>query len=487
MTRCAPALLMLLLAGCTVGPDYRAPEMAVPPGFSAGQTPAAATSEWWKGFEDPTLDSLVARALAGNLDIRQAASRVVQARAQERAVRAGGGPSLNAGAQAGYTRLSANSIPSSIANFGDPTNGNSSGFGLPGEGFANFLVGFDASWELDLFGGQRRANEAARARTEAAVWQGRDAEVTLTAEVARQYFELRGLQRRMAIADGTIASARELLEILNARAKNGLSSTIDSRRQERDLARLVADRQGLAAEAEARMHALGVLLGQPPLSLAEELAGAGGPPKAIEVPAGLPSQLLERRPDVRAAERRLAAATADIGVATADLYPKFSLTGALQLVSRSLSTMLETDSILARGAGGFSLPLLGRGASRATVELRTAQADEALIAWQGDVLGAMRDVEDALSRLDAARKRVEQLSAAERAARDAMETALVQNRHGLTGFIEVIEAQQALWQASDALAQAEGAQAGDTVALYKALGGGWDERRITPETEAKGG
>jgi outer membrane protein TolC len=200
----------------------------------------------------------------------------------------------------------------------------------------------------------------------------------------------------------------------------------------------------------------------------------------------LPSELLQRRPDVRAAERQLAAATADIGVATADLYPKFSLTGALQLASRALTSLLEADSLMANAFGAVSLPLAGAGASRATVEQRKARAEEALLAYQGDVLGALQDVEDALTRLAADRRRAEQLRGAEAAARDAADTSGVRYRNGVVAYLEVLTAQQAWLSARDALAQAEAAVAQDQVALFKALGGGWDERRVASEGEADG-
>jgi len=475
---------LLLLGGCTVGPDYRPPIVAVPVAYdgahdAAGQ--ATDIGQWWAAFGDPVLNELVARARAGNLDVRQAAARVAEARAQERVVRARGGPSVNAAAQAGYTRLSENSLPAGLANLGGGQGGAGSPIGLPGEDFATFQAGFDASWELDLFGGQRRANEAAGARTEAAEWSVRDAEVMLAAEVARTYQQYRALQRRIALVDQTLASQREQLDFTRVRAKHGLVTTLDERRQQREIEKASAAREDLLAEADVRVHALGTLLGLAPAALAQELAT---PPTAastaLAIPAGLPSELLQRRPDIRAAERKLAAATADIGVATADLYPKLSLTGALQLASRSLATLLEADSIFANGAGRLSLPLIG-GGKRETVALRKAEADEALLAYQAVVLGALRDVEDALTRLDADRRKVDAQRASVAAAQDAVETAQVRQRHGLVPMADVLLARQAWLADRDALAQAQAAEAQDEVAVYKALGGGWDERRINPE------
>jgi NodT family efflux transporter outer membrane factor (OMF) lipoprotein len=478
---------LLLLGGCTAGPDYHAPAVAVPPAY--GGAPSATASgadlgQWWTAFGDPVLNALIERAQSGNLDLRQAAARVEEARAQERVVRSRGGPSLNAGGQAGYTRLSENALPAGLANLGGGQSGGGSPIGLPGEDFATFQAGFDASWEIDLFGGQRRANEAAAARAQAAEWSQRDAEVMLAAEVARTYLQFRTLKRRIDLADETLAAKRDALGFVGARTRHGLATTAEERRQQQDVERFAAQREDLLAQADADIHALGTLLGLAPTALDVELSGApAGAPPALAVPAGLPSDLLRRRPDIRAAERRLAAATADIGVATADLYPKLSLTGALQLVSRSLASILESDSLFANGAARLSAPLLG-GTGRATVALRRTQANEALIAYEATIVTALRDVEDALSRLDADRRKVAALRASAAAAQDAADTAQVRQRHGLVPMTGVLEARQSWLADRDALAQAEAAAAQDEVALYKALGGGWDERRANEEEQA---
>jgi outer membrane protein TolC len=224
----------------------------------------------------------------------------------------------------------------------------------------------------------------------------------------------------------------------------------------------------------------------PPTALRAELAGTPPvAPEPIAIPRGLPSDLLRRRPDIRAAERKLAAASADIGVATADLYPKLSLTGAVQLVSRSLATLLESGSLFANGAGRLSLPLVG-GGKRETVVLRRAQAEEAVLAYQAAVLGALREVEDALSRVAADRRKVEALRASVAAAGDAADTARVRQRNGLVPVAEVLHARQTWLADRDALTEAEATTQQDEVALYKALGGGWDERRIDDEEQANG-
>jgi NodT family efflux transporter outer membrane factor (OMF) lipoprotein len=318
------------------------------------------------------------------------------------------------------------------------------------------------------------------------VWSARDAEVTLAAEVARTYQQYRALQRRIELADETLASEREQLEFIHARTRNGLVTTVDERQQRRAIEKAAAQRESLLADAEVHVHALGTLLGLPPTALRDELATSPTvAPEAMVIPPGLPADLLRRRPDIRTAERKLAAATADIGVATADLYPKLSLTGAVQLVSRSLATLLESGSLFANGAGRLSLPLVG-GGKRETVALRRAQADEALLAYQAVVLGALREVEDALTRVAADRRKAEALRASVAAAQDAADTARVRQRNGLVPMAEVLRARQTSLADRDALAQAEAAMQQDEVALYKALGGGWDERRIDDEEQANG-
>ncbi|MDE1153559.1 MAG: efflux transporter outer membrane subunit [Micavibrio sp.] len=471
-------LPFLMLAACTVGPTYKAPDIGLPATFSASDAASGDMSQWWKAFKDPELDDLIDRAQSGNLDVQQAVARIAQARAQEQATRADGGPSLSVSAQESESKLSKNSLPSALANLGGGGGGGGggAGIGLAGEHFKTYQTGFDASWEIDLFGGQRRANEAAAARTDAALWSQRDAAVILCAEVAKNYQQYRTLQRRIKITDETLAASREQLDVVKVRAINGLVTTLDERRQQADIGQIAAEREDLIAQADTRVHALGTLLGLPPTALEVELSKPSvHAAKYINVPLGLPSELLQRRPDIRAAERKLAASSADIGVATADLYPKFSLTGALQLASRSLSTLVESDSISANGAGNISLPLLGRDASHANVRLREAQNQEALLAYQASVLTALKDVEDALTRLGADRRRIDRLRTTERAAKDAADTTGVRYRHGLIGYIEVLDSNRTHLTAREALAGAEGDAAQDLIAFYKALGGGWGE------------
>ncbi|HWE98953.1 MAG TPA: efflux transporter outer membrane subunit [Caulobacteraceae bacterium] len=480
--------MLVVLGGCAVGPGYQTPAAPTPAAFSSGETaPAPPIGDWWKRFSDPVLDDLIARALASGPDVQQALARVREAREQESVTRGGHGLQANASAQGAETHLSKNALPSGLASLfsGSPGQGSSSpAIGVPGETFSVWQAGFDASWEIDLFGGQRRQDEAARARTQASVWSARDAQVVLAAEVANTYEQYRTLQRRLVLADEAVSIARETAAYVAVRAKSGLVPASDAARQARQADEAAALREDLAAQSQVHVHALATLLGLVPDALVAELRSlpADGP-AAPAVPAGLPSQLLERRPDIRAAERAMAAATADAGVATADLYPKLSLTGAVDLASRSLTRLLESDSLQDNIGGRISVPLLGRGRLHAAVRVRQAQRDEAAIAYRKAVVSALRDVEDALARLQADRRRAEVLGAAVDAARDASEDAAVRYRNGLTVATDLLAARDALRSARDAATQAQTSTTADVVALYKALGGGWDERRAPIDEE----
>jgi NodT family efflux transporter outer membrane factor (OMF) lipoprotein len=470
-----PAAGLALLAGCTVGPDYHPPAVAVPAQFERGDAEAAASADlaqWWQGWDDPLLNALVARGVAANLDLGQAAARVRQARWQITIAGASGRPQLSVQAEPSYTRLSRNSQIGAIASQG----GGLAGAGLPGTDFDSYRAGFDASWEIDLFGGVRRSVEAARARADASEWSRRDARILIVSEIADGYFHLRSLDARIAIADADLAAQHELLDFISTRLHAGLVSTLDARRQEQAIAAATAARATLAAERETQLHALGLLLGGMPADLASALAASPTPPAVRPtIIAGLPSDLLRRRPDIRAAERMLAAASADIGVAVADRFPKLTLTGTAELVSTALASLFTGDSLQLMGAANLSLPLLDGGRARATVHLREDAYREAELAYRATVLAALRDVEDALSRHAADRDRLTALAAADVAARDALDTARVKYRAGLIDFLDVRTAEATSLDAADSLAKARVAVDQDMVALYKSLGGGWSE------------
>ncbi|MDQ2879343.1 MAG: efflux transporter outer membrane subunit, partial [Pseudomonadota bacterium] len=348
--------IALTASACTVGPNYHPPEMAVParyagPQIAPGSGATIDPARWWAAFGDPRLDDLVTRALKDNPTMAIAASRVRQARLQEIQAGAVGKPTLNGDANVSHVEFSKNAGFASLARLfsggsgGSGPSGSTGGVALPGGGITTYALGFDASWELDLFGGGRRGVEAARARGAAAEWDRRDAAVTLTAEVAQAYFALRLDQDQTAVVEQEIARQQGALRIAGNVAKAGLAPQVDIPRQRSSLTTLQARLEPIRADTQVRIHSLGILLGQPPEALLTELQQPGPVLAATPIiPAGLPSDLLRRRPDVRAAERNLAAATADIGVAVADLYPKFSLTGMVQLLSASLGNLFSTNS-----------------------------------------------------------------------------------------------------------------------------------------------
>ena len=477
--RALPALCSILLAGCTVGPNYARPDAPVPPAFAEPHAAAATTdaelASWWSAFGDPELDKLVNRALAQNLDIESATARIREARANERVAGAAALPEVGATGSVTRQRISEHAIPAPPGG-GNPGGGNSGGFAAPGSEFTTWRAGFDASWEIDLFGKTRRSVEAAGARTGAAIWNRRDVQLTAAAEVAGAYFRLRTLQQEIGVAEAEVARQERALEIVSARVRGGLVTGQDLEQQKSQLASAKATIPPLHAEADAQIHALGVLTGDPPEALIAELSPAGAsPPSPSQVPAGLPSDLLRRRPDIRAAERNLAAATADIGVATADLYPSFSLTAAPALVSTALGSLLEWGSRAFTAGASVNWPLFNGGRTRATIEVRNAQQEQALIAYRKTILTALQDVEDALSEVDNDRHQAASLEESLSSAQRAEDIARTRYRGGLVTLSDVLQAQASRISLERQVVENRGAIARDTVALYKALGGGWPE------------
>jgi NodT family efflux transporter outer membrane factor (OMF) lipoprotein len=479
-------LTFATLAGCTVGPNYVAPDVQVPASYAAPQAPGAAIdpARWWETFGDHRLTSLIERALRDNPDIAIAASRVRQARLQEIVARSVDKPTLDANAEVSHIEFSRNAGFASIARqFSGSTGGSggsSGGIALPGSGITTYALGFDASWELDLFGGGRRQVEGALARTEAAEWNRRDAAVTIAAEVAQAYWALRLDQTQILVIQDELARQRRSLQIAGNVSRVGLSPEINVTRQRQQITSNEARIEPIRADIDLRIHALGILLGQQPAALMQEFAIETLPrlTPAPAVPAGLPSDLLRRRPDVRAAERTLAAATADVGVAVADLYPRFSLTGMEQLISSALSTLFSGNSIQLTGSGAVNFPLIDWGRRRATVKVRREDAEQAYVRYQATVLGALRDVEDALSQISAEQRR---RAALVRAVNDADISARATSAQFQTGFVaqnEVLDAQVQVLNAREQLSASDAQLRQSTAALFKALGGGWTAERL---------
>jgi NodT family efflux transporter outer membrane factor (OMF) lipoprotein len=385
----------------------------------------------------------------------------------------GAASQLQVDAQASVTRqrISENAIPA------PPGSGGNQGgaFGLPGSEFTTFRAGFDASWEIDLFGRTRRSVEAARARSAEAIWNRRAVQVSVAGEVADAYFALRALQARIITAEAELARQERMERIVGAQVRGGLVTGQNLEQQRSDRSAAAAVLPALRLEVDARIHALGVLTGDTPEALIFELSRPAALPPPPSIPAGVPSDLLRRRPDIRAAERELAASTADIGVAVADLYPRFSLTAAPALVSTALGSLLEWGSRSFTAGAAVDWPLLNGGRTRGNIAVANARQEQALIAYRKSILVALKDVEDALSRIEGDRRQLADLDQAVRNAARAEDIARTRSRGGLVTYSDVLVAQARRLKLEDEVSEKKGALARDSVALFKALGGGWPE------------
>ncbi|MEM7587885.1 MAG: efflux transporter outer membrane subunit [Acidobacteriota bacterium] len=466
------AILMIacfVLPGCTVGPDYQAPTVAAPADWVARESPslepgAEVLAEWWTRLEDPLLSELLTRAVASNHDLRVAEARVREARAQRRVASAKQLPKIDGSADATRFRLSRNGVGiGSVA----------SQQGLVNQEDDFFQAGVDTSWELDLFGGIRRTVEGAEARARAADEERRGVLLSVLAEVASSYVELRGAERRLQVAEDNIRIQRETLELVANKVETGLSRRLEEVRASALLAATRSSIPTLEAARRISSYRLAVLLGEEPGALANELAAAAPVPLPPElVPIGLPSELLRRRPDVRAAERRLAAATADIGVAVAELYPRFVLAGAVGGESASVSNLLQSASRTWLLQPSLRLPIFQRRI-RANIKAVEARTEQMLARYEQAVLRAVEETESAIERYVRQRQAGERLGEAVAASRRAVELAEVLYSRGLTDQLTVLDAQRTLNDVEDRLALSDTALATQVIAIYKALGGGW--------------
>jgi multidrug efflux system outer membrane protein len=484
---CTGLLLVAGLSGCMVGPNYHAPQVPVPAAWSEAQpgtakAGAAVMAQWWTTFKDPLLESLIARAVVSNWDLRTAVGRVREARAQRVVAGANLWPSINVSGSYTRQRSSENAIPLSLGGISGGTNGAPTPF-LQGLKLDQdlFQAGFDASWEIDLFGDVRRSIEAADADRAASQEAARNTLVSLLAEVARNYVEVRGVQRRLAVAQENLEAQQETLELTRARFNAGLTSELDVTQAASQLATTQSQIPPLETSLKQGIHRLGVLLGQEPGALLAELSTTAPIPAVPpQVPVGLPAELLRRRPDVRQAERQLAAATARIGVAEADLYPKLSLTGSLGLESLKLADLAKGASRFWSVGPTLSWPIFDAGRIRANIAVQDARTDQQLSSYAQTVLTALEDVENALVAYSRERDRHTQLADAVAANRRAVELSNELYRTGLGNFLNVLDSERALLSSQNDLAQSEAAVSTDVVALHKALGGGWETLAPVP-------
>ena len=501
------ACLSLGLASCLVGPNYEQPKIAVPANFTGAKDAGVAETDagadlsvWWRQFDDPVLNRLITQALAQNLDVLTAASKIAQAREQEIINGAAGLPSVSALGSA--VRIHSNSNPFAQLFGGGGSGGSNSGSGgsgsgssaasgsgtgavsaapaAPASGGSNiklYSLGFDATWEIDFFGGVARNVESAEAKTEAAIWTLRDTEVTLTAEVARDYIALREAQGRIAIINAELSGQRDTLAVSSAKARAGFVSYLDVNQATAQEAETAAQIPSLESDIRVNIDAIGVLLGIPPEDVAAEITGGGGAAPAIPaaLPAGLPSDLLRRRPDIRQAERNLASATAEVGYAMAQLYPKFDIIGLAAFSSNSLANLLNTRNLTDGGIAMINWPIFTAGRLQAAIRQNEDIENQAYFSYKASILKALQDSEDALTRYAADRRRLTDLNRQVAAARGAVTIARQQYNAGLTDFVNVLNTQGTLLQAEGEVLQAQTAVATDLVSLYKALGGGWTD------------
>jgi NodT family efflux transporter outer membrane factor (OMF) lipoprotein len=465
------ALAALTLSSCVlVGPDYREPPTPKPSRWVAELerglvSGAPSMSRWWSVFGDPLLDDLVGRAVTTNLDVTDALARVREARARRVVAGAEIFPSVDATGT--YQREK-----SSVA-FGNDNGGASSGNFDRTSDF--YSTGFDASWEVDIFGRRRRALEQTTAELESSTASLRDTLVSVASEVARNYVETRSLQSRIAIAETNVASQSESLDLVKWRYKAGLVGGLDVDQATYNLANTRARIPQLETELAAARNRIAVLLGLPPGAVDEDLAApAPVPVVPVEVAVGVPADLLRRRPDVAAAERQLAAATAAIGVATADLYPTLTLNGTIGFSASDFAD-IGTGASERWGFGpSVRWNIFDAGRIRAQIRARSAQADQALAAYESAVLKAYEEAENALVAYVREQVRRDHLVEAVTAAESALKLARTQYASGVIDFQQVLEAQRAQLAFQESLAVSAASVATDLVALYKALGGGWE-------------
>ena len=422
-------------------------------------------ASWWKSFNDPQLDSLVERAVRTNQDLRIAEARVREARAFYRIASSQLWPTVDAGGS--YARENQSKNQPVLGSLPMPS-------GIPYENNV-YQAGFDASWEIDVFGGNRRAVEAGKAEVAAAEFGRRNVLVTLLGEVARNYVELRGCQRRLEIATNNLKTQEEALALAQDRFKNGLTSDLDVQQAATLLANTRAVIPMLESGIQGYIHRLGVLLGQPPEALLAELSAPAPIPSAPPlVPAGFPSDLLRRRPDIQLAERQLAASTARIGVATADLFPKFSLTGIAGYESTSASDWFSGGSKFWSLGPTVQWRIFDAGRIRANIRVQDARQEQALAAYEKTVLMSFEDVENSLVAYAKEQIRRRSLEDAVTSSQDSLHLANQLYANGLASFINVLDAERSLYQAEDALVQSDKAVTQNLISLYKALGGGWE-------------
>jgi len=452
-----------IFSGCvTVGPDYSPPNMQVPEvwqneiseGINGTQSDQGDLARWWTNFNDPVLTGLIERAVTGNLNLKQALNSVRQARIQRGIADADRFPSVNSSGSAGRTYSKDMS--------GDFTGTNS------------FRLGLDASWEVDLFGGIRRSIEAADANLEATEESYRDVLVSLLAEVALNYTEVRSYQAQVLVAESNLRSQEETYNITKWRYQAGLTTELDVENASKNLEQTRSQIPSLKSGLEQAKNRIAVLVGREPGALDSEIDEYRPVPVAPnEIALGIPADLLRRRPDLRKAERELAAQTAKIGVAEAERYPRVSLLGDIGLSALALGNLFSSDSLSTGVSSGISWPVYDAGRIMKNIEIQHAAQEQKLIAYKAALLTALEDVENSMTSYTYDLARRESLLKASESAEQAAETSRAQYSSGLIDFQSVLEAESTLLTFQNNVVQSDAQTIKDIIGLYKALGGGW--------------
>ncbi|HAL45117.1 MAG: hypothetical protein A2Y12_03400 [Planctomycetes bacterium GWF2_42_9] len=454
---------LLFFIGCTVGPNYQTPDINSPAKWNitpkSSITQRKINTEWWRTFDDPQLDSYIQRAIGTNLDVRLAMERLQQARA----IRSGAvwdfAPVVNI-----FARITRQQIGH-----------RSQLFPIQRTRYNFYDTGFDASWEIDIFGGSRRALQAANAGVAAAQEDVRDVLLSVISEIARNYVEFRGNQQRLKALQDNILVQSDTLELTKSLFNAGINSQLDVEQAAAQLAFSKAQLPTTATAARQNAYQLAVLLGLHPAQLLDELENNKTiPPTPPEIPVGLPSELLRRRPDIRRAERQLAQATANIGVAVAEIFPKFSLTGTAGYESLKKDTWFKNDSGYWSIGPQVSWRLLDFGHVFADIKIANSLQRQALVAYQQTILLAFQDVENSLIAYTNERIRYDSLAQAVAANRSSVSLAKDLYSKGIGDFLSVLVAEQNLFIAEDEFAASRVVLTDNLVALYKALGGGWE-------------
>jgi NodT family efflux transporter outer membrane factor (OMF) lipoprotein len=464
MPRLLPLLLLAALAGCSVGPNYRRPQVRVASEWLEKGMPGPVDRQWWERFGDPRLTGLVNRALASSPDLAEARARLAEARASREAVQGGRLPAVTArGSGTGNVVSENGQIP--VAR-------------IPAfpRSFSLFDLGFDASWELDFWGRRTRQVEAAEAREEGALFAQRDVMLTLIAEVARNYIDLRAAQAETAALEASAAAEAELARLGHMRLGAGEISQLDQDKAEAAARGAAAAVPEAKARAAAAAYRLAVLVGAPPEEMVPPLLAPAPLPAAPDaILVGLRAELLARRPDVGRAERELAAATADMGVAKADLFPRFSLLGSLGQQAQNPADLLSSRSTRLQIGPSFSWPIFSGGTIRAQIRAADARAQAAAARYEKAVVGALSDSEAAINRFLQGRDALAEAEGSLAEERAAFALAERRTRAGEDDKLALARARSAVIAAERRRDQAAAAKAQAAVALYKSLGGGWSD------------